>query len=334
MNLFCSRPLRSLLAPRHLGALLAAAILMSSATLQAVPFDGVAARINTEIVTMYDVREAAPPFLLQQGIDPSVLQSPTERARIYRQVLEDLIERKLLLQEAKKLGIGVSDEDLEQWVGYMRQQQNMSEEQFKATVEQYGMSYENYREMMRENLLRMRITQQRVGSKVSITDAEVEDAYRTRYGELSRSQRYLKISHILIQPTTVSDADLAVAYERIQKIQARLDAGDDFVTVAKEDSDGPSAQSGGELGSFRRGELDPEFEEAAFKLDEGEVSGIVQTKFGYHIIKILDVEERANPDIEDRLEQLRGELRQIAMERQFKSYIKGLKTRAFVEVKI
>lgn len=307
---------------------------LMTSTATAITFDAVAARINTDIITLHEVREAAPPFLLQKGTDPSVLSSRTERASIYKQVLNDLIERKLLAQEAKKIGIKVSDQELEQWLGYMRQQQQMSEAQFQASVEQYGMKFAEYREMMRENLLRTRIIQQRVGSKVAISDVEVEDAYNKRYGELAKAERYLDISHILIQPTTISEADLKVAYERAQVAQRRLDAGDEFEVVASEDSDGPSADTQGALGTFRRGQLDPEFEAAAFTMEKGQVSGIVQTKFGYHLIMITGVEDRANPDVEDRMERLRGELRQSAMERQFKSYIQGLKTRAFVEVKL
>ncbi len=315
-------------------ALVASILLISGAQADvvAMPFDGVAARINSDIITIYDVREAAAPFLLQQGIDPASLRSREQRDKIYRQVLDDLIERKLLVQEAKKLGVSVGDSELEQWLGYMRQQQQLTEEQFRASVEQYGMNYDEYREMMRDNLLRMRITQRSVGSKVSITDAEVEDAYRARYGELSSTEKYLKISHILIQPATNSKEDLQAAYKRILVAKQRLDAGEDFGLVAKEESEGPSASTKGELGVFRRGELDPDFESYAFELSKGETSGIVKTKFGYHIIKIIDEEERSNPDVEDQLDRIRGELRQVATERQFKSYMKGLKTRAFVEV--
>ncbi len=308
--------------------------LLHGSTAQAVTFDAVAARINSDIITLHEIREATTPFLLQQQISPAVLESKEERARIYKEVLDDLIERKLLLQEAKKIGVQISDAELEQWLGFMQQQQQLTPEQFRASIEQFGMDYDDYREMQRENMLRSRIVQMRVGSKVAISDVEVEDAYIKRYGSLSKSERYLDISHILIQPTTISEADLEVAYKRALEAKKRLDAGEAFTLVAEEASDGPSAETQGELGTFRRGQLDPEFEEAAFSLKNGEVSGIVQTKFGYHIITITGEEERPNPDVEDRLDQLRGELRQRATERQFKSYIQGLKTRAFVEVKI
>ena len=99
-------------------------------------------------------------------------------------------------------------------------------------------------------------------------------------------------------------------------------------------SDGPSAENQGKLGTFRRGELDEEFEQAAFALEQGEVSELVRTKFGFHVILVNAIEERSNPDVEDRKDEIRGELRQRAMERQIQSYIRGLKSRSFVDVKI
>ena len=192
----------------------------------AFTFDTVAARINSDIITLYEVRQAAIPYLVQRGLEPSeALGSVADRAQIYREVLNDLIERELIVQEGKKIGIAVTDAELEQWIGYMRQQQNMSEEEFKAEVELYGMDYEDYREMMRENLLRQRIIQTRLGSKVSISDAELEDAYRARFGELSGLETYSNISHILFQPATVSESDLEIAYQRAVEARRRLKQG-------------------------------------------------------------------------------------------------------------
>lgn len=319
-----------------LAALLTSVLLLLAApgSASAVWFDGIAARINSDIITLHDVRQATTPFLIQRSIDPDALNDPTQRATIYKDVLDDLIERKLLVQEANKLSIVISDEELDQWLGFTRQEQGLTEAQFKEAIEGYGMSYEDYREMTRDNLLRLRISRLRVGSKVSISEAEVEAAYRLRYGAMARGERYLTISHILFQPATNSPQDLEAALNRAQAAFKRLDQGDAFADVAEEDSDGPSAKAKGVLGTFRRGELDPEFEEAAFKLSEGERSPLVKTKFGYHIILVSRVEDRPNPDVEDRKDELRGELRQRAMERQLKSYVQGLRTRAFVKVNL
>ena len=108
----------------------------------------------------------------------------------------------------------------------------------------------------------------------------------------------------------------------------RVDAGEDFYDVAKDTSDGPSASTGGKLGTFRRGDLDEQFEDAAFTLEVGDLSGVVRTKFGFHVIFVSDEEKRSNPDVQDRKEELRNILLQKAMERQVASYVQTLKSRA------
>lgn len=321
---------------RRLLVALAAAFTLAAGAPEAaaVIIDGVAARVNAKIITMYDVRMAATPYLLQRGLSPDALADPARRGGIYRRVVDDLIERELLLQEARKLDLTVSDDEIEQWLAFTRQQQNLSEGQFRQTIEKYGMEYDDYREMVRQNLIKMRITRIKVGAKISVSDAEVEAAYRDRYGDLSLNETYITVSHVLIQPKSERPEDVARARQRAEDVRQRILDGEDFGEVAARESDGPSSKNRGKLGTFRRGELDREFERAAFALDRGEISGVVKTKFGFHIILVTAIDERSNPDVEDRKDEIRGELRQRATERQLDSYVKGLRSRAFIDVKL
>ena len=325
----------SLRAPRlwTLGALL---ILCTLAPLpaQAELIERVAARVNDDIITLYDIRQAATPFMLQRGMSPRVLESRAQREALFKEVLNDLIERRLLLQEAKKVELTISDGELDQWLAFTRQQQGLNEEQFRQTIGQYGMSYADYREMVRQNLLRVRITRMKVGSKVSVSDAEVSEIFRARYGNEESNERYITVSHILVQPASTDEADVRQAYKRIMEAKLRVERGEEFAQVASELSDGPSAKKRGELGTYRRGELDPEFEEAAFELEVNKLSEVVRTKFGFHLILVSNIEQRANPDIEDRKDEIRGELQQRAMERQLKAYLHSLKARSLVEVRL
>lgn len=328
------RPLRRLSALCALLACLSLSVIAATPSAYAEIIERVAARVNDDIITLYDIRQAATPFLLQKGMSPNALKNKNTREKLLKQVLDDLIERRLLLQEARKLDLRISDAELDQWLAYTRQQQGLSDDQFKQMIGQYGMTFADYKDMVRQNLLRVRITRIKVGSKVSVSDAEVDEAFRARFGEEGLNERYITVSHILVQPTSTEDEDVKQAYQRIAAAKKRLERGEDFAIVAGEESDGPSAKTKGELGTYRRGELDPEFEEAAFELKGGERSDIIRTKFGFHIIYVSKIEERANPDTAERKDELRGELQQKAMERQLKTYIQGLKTRSFVEVRL
>jgi peptidyl-prolyl cis-trans isomerase SurA len=309
------------------------ATVATPATADAEIIDRIVARINNDIVTFYELKQAATPFMLQNGIDPSALEDPQQREQIYDKVLDDLVERKLLLQEADKLDLSVSDEQVDQWLAYTRQQQQMSEEQFRQMISQYGMSYDAYREMIRQNLLKLRLVKVKVGSQVSVSDEEVDALYNKRFGNSGAQSKYIEVRHILVRPE--NDSAQAVEKARKQAIEAQkaVQNGTDFGEAAKKYSQGPSAEQGGYLGTFSQGDLDPDFEEAAFALDKGELSDVVRTQFGFHVIKVEDVEYREDGAAEERKAQLRAELQQKAVERQLQAYLQNLRARSLVQVR-
>ncbi len=294
--------------------------------------DRIVARINDQIVTYWDVKQAATPYMLENGMDPSALDNPKQRHAIYKKVLDDLVDRKLLLQEAKKLDLSVSDQQVDQWLAYTRQQQKMSEAQFRQMIQHYGMTYASYREMIRQNLLKLRLVKVKVGSQVKVTDDEVDQAYRDRYGDSAGKTKHIEVSHILIRPENNSPQAIAKARAKAEEALAKVKNGADFATVAKQYSQGPSADQGGYLGTFERGDLDPDFEKAAFQLKEGQISPVVRTKFGFHVIKVSKVTYSTDSNVEERKQKLRAELQQKAVERQLQAHLQNLRSHSFVEV--
>lgn len=303
-------------------------------TVQATIIERVAARVNSDIITMYDIEQAATPYMLQRGVRPETINDPAQRPKILKDVLNDLIESKLLVQEARKLNLSVTEAELKQWIAYTRRQQGLNEEQFKQTIARYGMTYVEYREMTRKNLLRVRLTRIKVGAKARVSNAEVEAQYRALYGQAGKTDRYISLRHVLIQPVSTEDSDVRAAYKRAVAARARIVGGEDFGVVAEGSSDGPSAKNKGVLGTFTKGDLDSEVEAASFELEPMKISDIVRTKYGFHIFQVFKTEERPNPNIAERMDEIRGGLQQKANERQLKSYVQGLKTKAFVRVNI
>lgn len=308
-------------------------LLLAPFVAKAEIIDRIVARVNDDVVTLYDVRQAAVPYVLQQGLNPAILEQPGRRATLYKEVLEDLIDRKLLVQEAAKLELSIKDDELDQWLAYTREQQGMTQEQFAAMIAQYGMRTEAYREMVRQNLLKIRMIKIKVGSQVNVTEEEVNKVYRERYGSDGAAEKFITVSHILFRPNQDTPEEHAAARQRGLAVLKRLAAGEDFETVAREASEGPTAPKGGFLGTFRRGELDPDFEAVAFAQQPGRTSELVKTKFGYHIILVTAVEERESADGDERRDLIRGELQQLQAERLLKQYLLTLRTRSFVDVR-
>ncbi len=303
------------------------------ASADAVIVDKIVARINNEIVTLHDLQKSLTPYLLQNGIDPSILNDRSKRETIMRDALKNLVDEKLLVEEAKKLEMSISNEEVDQWLAYTQQQQGMSEADFNKTLSEYGLNPKDYREVVRNNLLRIRLINVRVGSQINISDSEIDAGYRQRFGAGGATEPIVTISHIMIKPASASEEDKQAAEAQAQAVRDRLVAGEDFATLAEQVSQGPGASDGGSLGTFQRGELAPGFEDAAFSLKVGEYSPVVETPLGFHVVTVTKREERASSGVEEKRAQIRAELHQRAMERQLEIYLQNLRTRSFIEIK-
>lgn len=295
--------------------------------------DRIVARVNKEVITLYDVRRAAIPYLLQEGRDPAVLSDEKRGPGVLKEVLDDLINRKLIIEESKKIDLSVSDQEVEQWLGLMRQQRQITEEQFIGLIENYGVNYAFYKSIVRENLLRIQMVRIKIGSQVSVSQEEVDEVFQQRFGADAGKEKYITVSHIIFQPASEADADHEQSRKSAELALERLKNGESFELVAKEMSEGPTGPNGGKLGTFRRGDLDPDFEKVAYMLNPGEQSGIVKTKFGYHIIELNNFEMREAPDIEDRKDRIQGELRAKVAQKLLDEYVEQLRNRAFIDVR-
>jgi peptidyl-prolyl cis-trans isomerase C len=289
----------------------------------------VLARVNGQDVKKSDFD------MLVRNIELSRGPIPQERRdEVLRAALNQLVEYTLLQQEAKNRNVTVSDAEVNERVKAM-QGQFPTEEAFKKALDARNMSIDRLRDDAREDMVIARMVEGEVASAQPPTDAECKDYYdknpeRFKLGDAVRA------SHILILADEKADeATKKKARTQIEAIHKRVKAGEDFAKLAKENSQDGSAAKGGDLDFFGRGRMVPPFEQAAFALNPGEVSDIVTTQFGYHIIKVT--ERRAASTIPYD-EQLQERLRQILSEEKKQekaaSFVASLKQQSKIEVLI
>jgi parvulin-like peptidyl-prolyl isomerase len=295
--------------------------------------DRIVARVDNEIITRHDLEQATTPYLLQRGMQPDVLEDEERRQEIHEKVLENLIERKLIVKKAKEMDLSVRDKQIEQWLARQRSSQGMSEEQMRSMIERYGMSYDQYRDTVRQNLLKIRFTNMKLGRQVSVSDEEVDEQYRERFGPAGETEKQVTVRQILIQPDGDDRQALNEARKEARELRTQLDGGAKFTELAKKHGDGPAAEEGGLLGSFSRGELNPSFD-VVFELGRGEYSEVVETKHGFHILRVDDVSEKASGNVEKRKKMIRRKLRQQKMQNELETYVEQLREKAFIDIKI
>ena len=219
-----------------------------------------------------------------------------------KRFLENLIERELLYQQSQKEGVEIDTATLEK--------------QLKALAKQYE---------------RNMAVQAFIDKKFDVTEEEIKAQYESD-PSISKQPAQVRASHILIKVSPNADeSQKEEARKKTEEIRDRLNAGEDFSALAREFSECPSNAKGGDLGYFSRGRMVKPFEDAAFALEPGETSDIVQTRFGYHLIKVVDKKPESTIAYNDAKEKIEQRLRMQKTQEEMRQYIEKLKEEANIE---
>jgi peptidyl-prolyl cis-trans isomerase C len=307
-----------------------------------------------------EFQKNAEPILEQfKKASPSVEQTPERLADIKKRVLDQMIDDRLLVQQAKTKNIRVSQLEVDDGVKKVRSRFS-NEEEFNNEMKKEGMNTEEFRKHIQDQLATIKLIDQEVKAKVpppgddeikglfetldaivkdkpipgSHTPSELEElkalakAVERRFGERARAR------HILIRVgPTASKEDREAALKKIKDVQARLKKGEDFSELARKHSEDPGSKDrGGDLGYFSRGDMVPSFDKAAFSLDVGQLSDVVQTDFGYHIIQLQEKKAASKMSLDEIKDDLKEYLFQQRGAKRFESYVKDLRSKADIKV--
>lgn len=253
-----------------------------------------------------------------------------ERSQIKKQVLENLIARELLYQESQKKGIKVDQKEIEAQITALKGR-FPSEVEFKNALSTANLTEADLRFQFERDVAIRKLLDDQIGGKSTVSEKESR-AYYDGNLESFKKPEQVRASHILIKVDPGADeAKKAEARTKIESLQAKLKNGEDFGALAKEYSEGPSGPKGGDLGFFGRGQMVKPFEETAFSMKPGQVSGMVETRFGYHLIMVTERTPESTlsyEEVKDRLEQY---LKQQKAQAEIAAYVETLKSKAKIE---
>lgn len=295
--------------------------------------NGIAAIVNDDIITFRDVLRESQPVILDAQKKGMVDDKARHELRL--KVLDRLIEKLLTEQKVKELGIRIGDDEIRQAIDDVkRQNNNMSQSQLEAALKAQGYTFTQYEAQIREQLERLRLVSMEVRAKVYVGEKEAEQYYTTHQDKYAEEETF-KARHIFIKVDEKAPADqIQQAMNKALKVLFEARQGKDFIALAKEYSDDPAAKKdGGDLGTFKRGEMLADLEKAILPLKPGEVGELVNTPSGLHIVKL---DERSAGKVKP-FETVKAEIKELLyrqkQDERFSSWMKELRAKASIVLK-
>ncbi|CAM3997362.1 peptidylprolyl isomerase [Bordetella tumulicola] len=271
--------------------------------------DGIAAVVNKDVITLREVDSASKRAI--EDLQRRGIQVPPQDI-LRRQVLQSLIIERVQTQEADRLGIRVNDGQIDQAIASIAERNRITPQQMRAEVEKSGVKWEDYRKSLSNDLRMNRLRQRAVDSNIVISDAEVDaflkdrannpavgaapsapsapsPAQRAPQARAQSGPEQVALGQILIRvPEGASSSEVAELRKKAESVLARLKKGSDFASLAAETSDGPEALQGGVMGARPMDGWPDLFVQAIASLSPGQVSDVIQSGNGFHILKVLD----------------------------------------------
>ncbi len=257
---------------------------------------------------------------------------PDRRDAIYRQLLDQLVALRLLSQESTALKLSVADADIDSRVAQIKSQ-FPNEQAFTAALAERQMTPDKLRTEIQRQLQAMKVVETQIGPGVTITDADIADFYAKNPDKFEEPEA-VHVAHILIRvPENADAAAKGKAKAEATGVLAQLRKGGDFAALAKQHSQDPgSAANGGDLGFVPKGQTVPAFEQAAFALKPGQLSGLVESPFGFHIIKMVAHRDGRKVPLQEVKAQVEQFLKQQKMQEKTAAYVEQLKSKGKIEI--
>jgi peptidyl-prolyl cis-trans isomerase SurA len=312
-------------------------LLMTPAYLggQSTVVEEIIARVNNQIITLSDYEKASRD--LQHDVSQECPKCPQatldmEYKDRQKNLLRDMIDQQLLVARGKDMNINV-ETDLIKQLDDVRKRNNLASiEDLEKGVEGEGVSWEDYKQKMRDTLLTQAVIRQEVSAHMEIGSGEVKQYYDAHKQDFVRPEE-VDLAEIFLGTQGLSPEEISAVQTKADGIHTRVAKGEDFSELAKRYSEGSTAKDGGPLGTFEHGQLDPKIEDAVFKLDTGQVTDVIQTQTGFEILKVAN-HFQAGLQTQEKVEaEITQKIYEAKMQPALREYLAQLREESYVKVR-
>jgi len=296
--------------------------------------DKIVTIVNGDIITLSELREISVPYQEKMRSKYSLNYDEEQFKEAERQILDQLIDERLVIQEADRLEIVIEEKDIDMAIRDVRESSKLSESQFKHALDEEGITVEEYREQLKNQMKKMRFVEQEIKSRIQTNEKEIESYYKEHKDSFNTPPE-VKLQQILLMiPSEASEQEINQIRGNAEEIVRKIRNGEDFDTMVKLHSQDSSAAAAGDIGFLKQGELIPALNEVVFSLNVGELSSVIQSSLGFHIIRVLDKRERQKMTKEERWKEIEGILYNQKVEDKFKQLIKELRRKSYIKINL
>lgn len=312
---------------------LAAAVFLPAAVSANTVVEEIIARINNQIITRSDYEHEQ-----QQLKEEAEQQDPSHAdqmvAEQQKDVLRGLIDRELLLEKGKDLDISAETELIKRLDDMRKQMKLDTMEDLEKAAQAQGVSFEDFKQNMRTEIITQQVIQHEVGSRINVTREEEQKFYDDHKADLSRPEQ-VKLSEILVSTDQAGDDQqkLDAAKAKADDLLKQIKAGANFEDIAKKYSEGPSAAQGGDLGYFERGKLAKQLEDLTFNMKKGDVSDVIRTKQGFVILKVTEHQSAGIPPFNEIEPKIQEAVYMQKLQPALREYLTKLREDAYIDIK-
>ncbi len=297
--------------------------------------DRIVAIVNDEIISLYELDQMAKPFI--EKIKEVRYPKEQERQMIFevrKRLLDQMIDQKLTDQELNRYDITVSEYEVDNLIEQLKEQAFLTDEELIAELSSKDLTMEEYRKRTKEQLLRRKLLNREISSKIVITQDDIKAYYQNHIDQYAGEKKYHLRNIIMAVPTYAGEEEKLAVYKKMEAVWAELKQGKDFASMAKMYSESSLAHEGGNLGFFRLEELSPLLRSEIAKLRAGEFTAVLDTEMGYQILFVEEIIETPGKSLKEAESEISHKLYSEIVNKKYQSWLEGLRRRSHIKINI
>ena len=295
--------------------------------------DRIVAVVNDEIITLFDLNQILKPY--EKNLRAQDYSPEDERENLFKlrsELLNNMIDQKLADQQIKKYKIEASEQEINMTIERIKESRSLTDEDLRAKLAEEGLTIEELRENLKQQLLRSKLVNREIKSKIAITDEEIEKYYNDNIEKYAAENKYHLWSIFIRFSRTADESERQMAFEKMQTILNQLKQGRSFESLANETPDSLKNPEGADLGLYQLDELSPQLQNIVKEMKEGQYSSILNTTQGYQIIYVQKIVATDSKTLSDAHTEIEDTLYNEAINNRYKTWLSELRKRSHIRV--